>query len=95
MIDEAVWNIFLRGPSVMTQEEIAAQPPSPDIDLIGKLQWDTMYSSELKSKGQFKEITKHIVENWRDWQAWMSTEDPYSTPVPGAPSGSEVGCYQE
>lgn len=67
MIDEAVWNIFLRGPSVMSAEEVKAQPPSPDPDMIGKLQWDTMYSAELKSSGQFKEITKNIVENWRDW----------------------------
>lgn len=51
----------------MSSEEVKAQPPSPDADFIGKLQWDTMYSAELKSNGQFKEITKHIVDNWRDW----------------------------
>lgn len=54
-----------------------------------------MYSAELKSSGQFKEITKHIVENWKDWQEWMNSEDPYKLPIPGAPAGSEVGCYQE
>lgn len=71
LIDEIIWNLFLRGPAVITQEEIEAQPPSPDSDILAKLEWDTIYYAELRSGGQFAGITKHIVDNWKDWKKWM------------------------
>jgi len=48
-IDEAIWNILLRGPTVMTVEESAGKLNSPDPELIPNLPWDTLYSAELRS----------------------------------------------
>jgi len=45
--------------------------------------WDIMYSAELKSAGQFADITQHIVENWAEWKKWMQNEQPYDHPLPG------------
>jgi dynein heavy chain len=53
--------------------------------MIGVLQWDTLYSCELKSAGQFENITQHVCDNWEEWKAWYQndTENPYTTPIPG------------
>jgi dynein heavy chain len=48
-IDETVWNLLLRGPSVFSPEEKKAMLASPDSILIPPLQWDTLYSAELRS----------------------------------------------
>lgn len=50
-IDEGIWNILLRGVSVMSSAEKDAQLESPDPEALGVLQWDTLYSCELKSAG--------------------------------------------
>lgn len=44
-----------------------------------------MYSAELKSGGQFADITQHICDNWDEWKAWFTNENenPYDTPCPG------------
>lgn len=57
VIDEAMWNILLRGPALITQQEADAQLQIPDPELINKLAWDILYSAELKSGGQFADIT--------------------------------------
>jgi len=82
-IDEAVWNILLRGPTVMTAEEVQARIPTPDIEMIPNLLWDTLYSAELRSAGQFKGITSHVIENLEEWRKWQDTEDPYKATIPG------------
>ena len=53
--------------------------------MIEKLQWDTIYAAELKSAGQFADITQHICDNWSEWKVWLKneTENPYDTPCPG------------
>jgi hypothetical protein len=48
-IDEAMWNILLRGPSLISQPEAEAQLPCPDPENINKTAWDILYSAELKS----------------------------------------------
>jgi len=70
-IDEGVWNLLLRGPSVITAAELDAQLESPDPEILLKLEWDTIYVAELKSQGQFADITQHICDNWAEWKAWF------------------------
>jgi dynein heavy chain len=84
-IDESIWNLLLRGPSVVTAAELDAQLESPDPEMLLKLEWDTIYVAELKSQGQFADITQHICDNWAEWKAWFTndTENPYDTPCPG------------
>lgn len=41
-----VWGAFLRGPTVMTEEEKAAQPARPE--KVPELLWDTLYSAEIR-----------------------------------------------
>lgn len=76
-IDEAVWNILLRGPTVFTQAESDAKLENPDPELLNRMSWDTLYSCELRSRGQFAEITQHVCDNWEQWKAWMLLEDPF------------------
>lgn len=51
LIDESIWNLMLRGPSVVSAAEADAQLESPDSEMVPKLEWDTLYSAELKSQG--------------------------------------------
>ena len=81
-IDEAVWNIFLRGPTLITQQEVDSQLQNPDPERINKTCWDILYSAELKSGGQFADITQSVVENWADWKKWLEIEQPYDSPMP-------------
>jgi len=71
IIDEGIWNLLLRGPSVITAAELDAQLESPDPEILLKLEWDTIYVAELKSQGQFADITQHICDNWAEWKAWF------------------------
>jgi len=50
-IDEAVWNIFLRGPTVFTTEEKAIMLDSPDLIILTQINWETLVSAELRSSG--------------------------------------------
>lgn len=43
-----IWNVFLRGPTVMSGEEKAAQPINPDADSISQLLWDQLYSAQIR-----------------------------------------------
>lgn len=60
-IDEAVWNIFLRGPTIFTPEEKASMLDSPDLQICSQLLWENLVSAELRSKGQFEGITQHVT----------------------------------
>ena len=50
-IDEAVWNILLRGPTVFSPEEAAAKLDSPDKVILSAIPWDLVCSAELRSAG--------------------------------------------
>lgn len=50
-IDEAVWNILLRGPTVFSAEEAAAKLDSPDSIILPPIPWDLINSAELRSGG--------------------------------------------
>jgi len=82
-IDEAVWNLLLRGPTVFTSKEAEARPESPDHDVLSLIPWDTLYSAELRAAGQFAGICQHVVDNWGAWRDWSQQEEPYGVPVPG------------
>ena len=49
--------MLLRGPTVMTGNEANNKLPNPDVDLVTDLLWDTLYSVEIRSAGQFKGLT--------------------------------------
>jgi dynein heavy chain len=83
IIDEGMWNILLRGPSLLTPQETDSQLQNPDPELLNKISWDILYSAELKSKGQYADITQHVVENWPAWRTWLRNEQPYDCPLPG------------
>lgn len=82
-IDEAVWSILLRGPTVFTANEQAAKLDSPDLLTVPAIPWETLVSAELRSQGQFEGLTQHVVDNWAQWKAWSLTEMPYEVPCPG------------
>lgn len=64
-IDDAIWNIFLRGPTIFTPEEKASMLDSPDLQIVTQLSWENLVSAEMRSKGQqFEGITQHVTENW-------------------------------
>lgn len=71
-IDEMIWSIFLRGPSLMSSAEIEDQPPNPDKEFFGPstIPWDSLYSATLRSRGQFEGLSQHIAENWGAWKEW-------------------------
>jgi dynein heavy chain len=52
-IDIPIWNIFLRGPTIMTSAEVDEQPENPDPDFLGPstIPWDSLYSANLRSSG--------------------------------------------
>jgi len=50
-IDEAIWNILLRGPTVFSPEEAAAKLDSPDKVILSAIPWDLVCSAELRSAG--------------------------------------------
>lgn len=52
-IDIPIWNIFLRGPTLLTSVEADDQPPNPDLDFLGPstIPWDSLYSAALRSSG--------------------------------------------
>mmetsp|Transcript_20674 Transcript_20674/g.31587 ORF Transcript_20674/g.31587 Transcript_20674/m.31587 type:complete len:450 (-) Transcript_20674:88-1437(-) len=83
VIDEAIWNILLRGPTVMTAEESAGKLNSPDLEMVNQLPWDTLYSAEIRSKGQFENITQHVCDNVEQWRDWKKQENPLHHPIPG------------
>lgn len=83
VIDEAMWNILLRGPTVFTNEEKAGILKNPDPVMLTTLNWETLVSAELRSGGQFLGLTQHIVDNWSEWKKWARTEMPYVEKVPG------------
>ena len=81
-LDMGVWNTFLRGPTVMSEEEKAAQTARPE--QVAELLWDTLYSAEIRCQNaQFEGITAHVAANWSDWYEWAQKEDPYSEICPG------------
>lgn len=82
-IDEGVWNIFLRGPTVFTPEEKASMLDSPDLQVIGQLLWENIVSAELRSAGQFEGITQHMNENWKEWLDWARSDSPFTNKLPG------------
>lgn len=82
-VDEAIWNVFLRGPTVMTADERAAQLASPDEHVLPPLAWDALCSAELRSGGQCDGLTQHICDNWSTWAEWARSESPYDVPAPG------------
>jgi dynein heavy chain len=82
-VDEAVWSILLRGPTVFTANEQAAKLDSPDLLTVPAIPWETLVSAELRSQGQFEGLTQHVVDNWAQWKAWSLTEMPYEVPCPG------------
>jgi len=57
LLDEGVWNVLLRGPTVLTPDEADNKLGNPDREVISELLWDTLYSAELRSAGQFKNLT--------------------------------------
>jgi len=67
----------------MTSEEVAAQMGNPAPDTISPLLWDTLYSAEIRSAGQFDGITAHVADNWEAWQKWYAVENPYESNCPG------------
>jgi len=56
---------------------------SPDPVILNQISWEILYSAELRSKGQFEGITKHVIDNWISWKEWYQKEDPYVNPFPG------------
>jgi len=82
-IDEGIWSILLRGPTVFTPEESAAKLDSPDNLILGPIAWDSLYSAQIRSQGQFENLTQDIIENWPKWKEWCQTEDPYVSKLPG------------
>jgi dynein heavy chain, axonemal len=64
LIDEAIWNIFLRGPTVFTPEERSAMQPSPDPIILNTINWETIYSAQYRSAGQFEGFADDIIQNW-------------------------------
>jgi len=82
-IDEAIWNIFLRGPSVFTSEEQAAQPANPSPETLTDINWDVLYSAELRGGGQFENITQEVADGWDVWAKWIAEESPYEAALPG------------
>ena len=81
-IDEAIWNIFLRGPTVFTSNEQAAMPGNPSTETITPISWDILYSADLRSSGQFEGIAQHVVDNWSKWEEWIGKTDPYEETMP-------------
>jgi len=49
LLEESVWNIFLRGPTVFTSEENAGKLKCPDNEFINKINWDTICSFEIRA----------------------------------------------
>jgi len=82
-IDEVIWNVFLRGPSPFTSEEQNLKLNSPDLLFIDKLNWDTLYTADCRSSGQFEGICAHVCENWDQWKVWAREQDPYNAQLPG------------
>lgn len=82
-IDETIWNIFLRGPTVFTPEERASMLDSPDLQIVGQLLWENIVSAELRSSGQFDGITQHMTENWPLWVEWARSDSPFTKTLPG------------
>jgi dynein heavy chain len=82
-IDEVIWNVFLRGPSPFTSEEANLQLESPDLLMCDKISWDTLYTADCRSSGQFEGICAHVCENWDEWKAWARSDDPNKTKMPG------------
>lgn len=52
IIDEGVWNVLLRGPTVFTDSEADIKLPNPDIDYITNLLWDTLCSVEIRCQNK-------------------------------------------
>jgi dynein heavy chain len=70
-IDEGVWNVLLRGPTVFTQSEQDQKLPNPESEFLTDLLWDTLCSVEIRCvNGQFAGISQHVCDNWDDWRAW-------------------------
>jgi hypothetical protein len=56
--------------------------------------WDILYSAELKSQGQFADITQHVVENWDAWKKWAEIEQPYDAELP-APYNEQLKGFDK
>lgn len=84
VLEETCWNIFLRGPTVFTQEEAAAKAHNPDPSVVNPISWDTLCSLEVRVSGkQFDGLSRNIVNNWNSWVSWAKdNENPYKVPLP-------------
>jgi dynein heavy chain len=51
--------------------------------LVTAINWDVLYSAEIRCQGQFEKIQEHVVKNWATWQKWATEVDPYSAVIPG------------
>jgi dynein heavy chain, axonemal len=50
-IDEGIWNILLRGPTIFSTEEVAAKLDSPDPIMLPPIPWDLLCSCDIRSQG--------------------------------------------
>ena len=48
VLEETCWNIFLRGPTVFSQEETAAKAHNPDLSVVNSIAWDILCSLEVR-----------------------------------------------
>jgi dynein heavy chain len=51
--------------------------------MLNPLSWESIYSAELRSAGQFEGITGDIIDNWETWKKWAQEENPFDTDLPG------------
>lgn len=56
---------------------------SPDKLMLASIPWAILYSAELRSEGQFENLTQDIVDHWAKWKEWATAEIPYEAKLPG------------
>lgn len=81
-VQEAHWNLLLRGAGPLTDDELKQRPENPDIKIITMLSWDLIYFADINNPETYGGLTQSVVKNWDVWQEWATCPDPQVTPLP-------------
>ena len=78
-VSSAIWNIFLRGPSVFDRTNM---PPNPDPLMLKEKEWDLAYFMDTNFEN-FKGLCDDIKANLNQWRDYAGSYNPIEEKLPG------------
>lgn len=79
------WNFFLRGSGILRKD----LPQKPPARWLSAVMWQSLCDLSL-SIPQFSYTLDHVSTYPSDWEAFIDSDSPFKTPVPGDPTSQNT-----